>query len=310
MSYQNQKLDAGAAAESFSDHQINLPMKEVIRRLRMRAEPIKFFGENELDTFLRLRKIELDQPLDDLDRQKNDFQQALTNAHDEQANADAGQDGAEKKKAKPIARYVWDEVSERVLTQLGKGDDVKDQKVIRHFWRCILALWDEALELRGVEEKRSDAGQQARALFKQTQLYIKPLFQHLKASTTPFELVPHLTAIVLQCQNGDYHKAIDTYEQMAIGNAAWPIGVTQVGIHSRGGREKIESNKVAHILNDENQRKYIHAMKRLMTYCQERFPSEPSRSFEFNAMEGTTIYPVSESSALISRAKSTSVVPE
>ena len=44
---------------------------------------------------------------------------------------------------------------------------------------------------------------------------------------------------------------------MAIGNAPWPIGVTMVGIHARTGREKISARNVAHVLNDETQRKYI-----------------------------------------------------
>lgn len=44
---------------------------------------------------------------------------------------------------------------------------------------------------------------------------------------------------------------------MAIGNAPWPIGVTMVGIHARTGREKISSRNVAHVLNDETQRKYM-----------------------------------------------------
>ena len=52
-------------------------------------------------------------------------------------------------------------------------------------------------------------------------------------------------------------QAHDAYLEMAIGNAAWPIGVTMVGIHARTGREKISSRYVAHVLNDETQRKYI-----------------------------------------------------
>lgn len=54
-----------------------------------------------------------------------------------------------------------------------------------------------------------------------------------------------------------YTQANDAYLQMAIGNAPWPIGVTMVGIHARTGREKIFSKHVAHVLNDETQRKYI-----------------------------------------------------
>lgn len=55
----------------------------------------------------------------------------------------------------------------------------------------------------------------------------------------------------------EYLKAYDAYLRLAIGNAAWPIGVTNVGIHSRTGREKIFSQKIAHVLNDETQRKFI-----------------------------------------------------
>lgn len=78
-------------------------------------------------------------------------------------------------------------------------------------------------------------------------------------------------------------QASDAYLQMAIGNAPWPIGVTMVGIHARTGREKIFAQHVAHVLNDETQRKYIQALKRLMTQCQRMFPTVPSKSVEYNA---------------------------
>jgi pre-mRNA-splicing factor 18 len=70
---------------------------------------------------------------------------------------------------------------------------------------------------------------------------------------------------------------------MAIGNAPWPIGVTMVGIHARTGREKIFDRNVAHVLNDETQRKYIQAVKRLMTQCQKLFPTDPSRSVDYHS---------------------------
>ena len=43
----------------------------------------------------------------------------------------------------------------------------------------------------------------------------------------------------------EYVKANDWYFQLSIGNAAWPMGVTMVGIHERTGREKLESRHVA-----------------------------------------------------------------
>ncbi len=109
-------------------------------------------------------------------------------------------------------------------------------------------------------------------------------------------------------------QANDAYLQMAIGNAPWPIGVTMVGIHARTGREKIFSKHVAHVLNDETQRKYIQVwndrmnrsvsyyralcfladqwlavlyfqgLKRLMTICQKHFTTDPSKCVEYNAL--------------------------
>ena len=64
---------------------------------------------------------------------------------------------------------------------------------------------------------------------------------------------------------------------LAIGNAAWPMGVTMVGIHERAGRERIFSQNTAHVLNDEQSRKYVQAIKRIMTFCQHKYPNVPSK---------------------------------
>lgn len=90
---------------------------------------------------------------------------------------------------------------------------------------------------------------------------------------------------VVQCgMKRDYLAAMDEYIRLAIGNAPWPIGVTMVGIHERSAREKICTNSVAHIMNDETTRKYLQSVKRLMTFCQHRYPTDPSKSVEFNSL--------------------------
>ena len=83
----------------------------------------------------------------------------------------------------------------------------------------------------------------------------------LSVSTTrqvPADILLATRRIVCFCEQREYVKANDLYVQMAIGNAPWPIGVTMVGIHERGGRDRIKSNKVAHVMNDEMMRKYVH----------------------------------------------------
>ncbi|CAM4789402.1 unnamed protein product [Rotaria magnacalcarata] len=73
---------------------------------------------------------------------------------------------------------------------------------------------------------------------------------------------------------------------------AWPLGATMVGIHPRPGREKIASKHVAHVLNDETQRKYIQAVKRLVSRAQRLFPNDPSRCVDYGQRnDNVTIIP-------------------
>jgi len=71
-----------------------------------------------------------------------------------------------------------------------------------------------------------------------------------------------ISEIVHFMQLRQYSRANDSYLRLSIGNAAWPIGVTMVGIHERSAREKISTDQVAHVLNDEVSRKYIQSLKR------------------------------------------------
>lgn len=71
-----------------------------------------------------------------------------------------------------------------------------------------------------------------------------------------------LAEIVHFMQTRSYQKANDSYLRLSIGTAAWPIGVTSVGIHERSSQDKLYVDKIAHVLNDEVSRKWIQAVKR------------------------------------------------
>ena len=60
--------------------------------------------------------------------------------------------------------------------------------------------------------------------------------------------------------------------------------MTSVGIHERSSREKISHvmNGAAHIMNDEATRKYLQAIKRLLTFAQRAYPTDPSRCIDFD----------------------------
>ena len=79
-------------------------------------------------------------------------------------------------------------------------------------------------------------------------------------------------------QQREYVKAHDAYIRCAIGTAPWPMGITGTGIHERQGRQHLREDKVAHVMNDETQRKYLQSVKRLMTFAQKALPPDaPSK---------------------------------
>ena len=118
-------------------------------------------------------------------------------------------------------------------------------------------------------------------IFLQTKMYIKPLLKLLKKNTMSDDIRDSLSSMVKYIMHKDYILANEKYMEMAIGNAPWPIGVTNAGIHARPGRERIFSKHVAHVLNDESQRRWIQGLKRLVTKSQQYFPTDPSRMVEY-----------------------------
>jgi len=108
--------------------------------------------------------------------------------------------------------------------------------------------------------------------------YINPLFKQCKKREVDEGQLQNILKIIDFCIEGEFVKAHDAYMDVAIGRAAWPIGVTMVGIHARTGRSKIESQNVAHVMNSELQRKYLTSIKRLMTFAQSKRPDiHPSK---------------------------------
>lgn len=64
------------------DESVEIPRPDVIRRLRVRGEPIRLFGESDRDTQKRLRKLEIEQP-ELKEGWKNEFQAALDKVNEE-----------------------------------------------------------------------------------------------------------------------------------------------------------------------------------------------------------------------------------
>nr|XP_033813749.1 pre-mRNA-splicing factor 18 isoform X1 [Geotrypetes seraphini] len=266
---------------------MTLSRQEVIWRLRERGEPIRLFGETDYDAFQRLRKIEILAP--EVNKGlRNDLKAALDKIDQQYLNElVAGQESGEEDTQNDLKVHEENttiEELEALGESLGQGADDKDMDIITKVLKFLLGVWAKDLNGRENYVKRSVQGKLASATHKQTESYLRPLFRKLRKRTLPADIKESITDIIQFMLQREYVKANDAYLQMAIGNAPWPIGVTMVGIHARTGREKIFSKHVAHVLNDETQRKYIQGLKRLMTICQKHFPTDPSKCVEYNAL--------------------------
>jgi len=160
---------------------------------------------------------------------------------------------------------------------LGSNLIAKEDFVLRVF-KKLLKAWNRELVERTEIQKKSAQGKIETATYKQCKKHIKTAFKLLHTRQLPDDLLNPIYDIAQSLENREYVKAHDSYLRMAIGNAPWPMGVTMVGIHERSAREKIHSNQIAHVLNDETQRKYIQAFKRIMTFCQRKYPTDPSKT--------------------------------
>lgn len=262
---------------------VSLSPEEVTRRLRLLKEPKLLFGESEDMRCKRLAVAEKSVEMVD----------EATGG--QQANVHIALQRQEKKSA-VLRRELDDEESEEnpdlMASFKAAADAVGEanmtpEEIIDKRLRTWMAVWSEDLSKRSTEDKLSAAGKQADVRYKETKEYFRPLFHRLKNKTLDPELLAGFKLITDAMKDRNYLYAYKIYMGVAIGNSPWPIGVTHVGLHERANRERISfkyAHGNAHIMNDEASRKFIQALKRLMTFCQRRYPTDPSRCVDFDGV--------------------------
>ncbi|XP_010481613.1 PREDICTED: pre-mRNA-splicing factor 18-like [Camelina sativa] len=282
---------------------LNLPRQEVIRRLRFLKQPMTLFGEDDQARLDRLNYV-LKEGLFEVDSdmnegQTNDFLRDIAELKKRQKSGIMG--GRKRKSRDERGRDQGDrgETREDDLSGGESSDvdadkdmerlkanfeDLCDEDKILVFYKKLLIEWKQELDAMENTERRTATGKKMVATFKQCARYLTPLFNLCRKKGLPGDIRQALMVMVNHCIKRDYLAAMDHYIKLAIGNAPWPIGVTMVGIHERSAREKIFTNSVAHIMNDETTRKYLQSVKRLMTFCQRRYPTMPSKAVEFNSL--------------------------
>jgi pre-mRNA-splicing factor 18 len=152
---------------------------------------------------------------------------------------------------------------------------LSDAAIVQRFFQALLNQWEHDLNQRPDHEKHSAKGKNDLRSFEHCHEHILPLFRLCQQNTVPVDILHRVHLMVKFCEEGNFVKANDEYIKTAIGNAAWPIGLTMVGIHERTGRERISTAKVAHVMNNEMERKYLTSVKRLISFCQTKRPDVP-----------------------------------
>lgn len=240
------KEDAERASENAEK---DIEEEELIEKLRELDEPVRLFGENHRSRLRRYYRLV----------QRAASQQKMT-------------DGPIPTTLEPVSggqmiipAKIPKEQEDRLflLRQLGS------------YFNMVLSEWELALAKRDVTVRQSFQGKQAYNAMLQSRENMKPLFRRLEKSDLEDGLLEPIVEIVHKAQQRKYVDANDAYLRVSIGKAAWPIGVTMVGIHERSAREKLhQSDQQAHILSDEATRKYLQSIKRLLSFAQVRWPPE------------------------------------
>lgn len=281
-STQEQKLLENGGREG----EVDAPSEEALTALfRALQEPTFLFGENPASRLARYR--------------------SLTNSTTDTINT--------KKPRLPIptslALLPESEIKVPVPATLPTSSTGKHHLVrqLVTYFTLLLREWSLSLSLRDTSVQESYQGKQALAAYTQSLTAMVPLFRKLEHPDTlkppptnttkpkpgsgsssasngnqnnnglPDSILLPLLSIVGAAQERRYVDANDGYLRLSIGKAAWPIGVTMVGIHERSAREKLHEGEgagKAHVMGDEVTRKYLQAIKRCVSFAQTRWPPE------------------------------------
>jgi pre-mRNA-splicing factor 18 len=211
----------------------DLDKQEVKSRLRQLDEPVTIFGESDNARIRRLLKAEKKQ------QKKTEI---------ERENALLGGDRA----------------GLMIEPQNVRDDQETVNLQVRAYLKFLIAKWELVLK-----DNEATSDNEAYQILRQTDESVTILLNKLRKQSLHEDVFASLATLTMHLQQRDYRQANDTYIKMSIGNAAWPIGVTAVGIHARSAQDKITGkDQVANIMKSEDTRKWLTAVKRLITFAE------------------------------------------
>lgn len=174
------------------------------------------------------------------------------------------------------ATFIRDEIADESF-------DEKLHVQARKYIKALIKIWDTHLQtqvqaIHGDEglseldrEERSDENNDQKRILYETKRDLVRLLYKLRSRKLKREMLVSLTTILYYIQAKDFARANESYMKLSIGNVAWPIGIKDVGIHSRSALLKItgeDKSTTANIMLDDRTRRWITAIKRLITFAE------------------------------------------
>ncbi|TQS38515.1 hypothetical protein Golomagni_00978 [Golovinomyces magnicellulatus] len=215
--------------------------EELFQRLRVMGEPAKLFGESHKQRLQRYRN----------------FGTVMTNS------------------IIPTTLELLEEKDMKVTTVPKDKEGRKFLfRQLASYFTMVMTEWETALKKEKRDTFASKAAHNAMCQSKESMV---PLFRKFEKGDLDEGILEPIVEIVKAAQDRRYVDANDGYLRLSIGKAAWPIGVTMVGIHERSAREKLHENDKGHVMGDEITRKFLQSIKRCLSFAQVRWPPEDIR---------------------------------
>ncbi|KAI5302789.1 mRNA splicing protein prp18 [Ascosphaera pollenicola] len=228
---------------------------ELVERLREMKEPARLFGETHKGRILRYKRL------------KAAKSKALAEAKAKLSKGPI-----------PTTLELVPEIEMKVPDKPPKDPEARKYlfRQLVSWFTLVLTEWEIAMSKRDEATKETRQGKMAYNAMVQSRENMRPLFKKFERGELEESILEPVVEIVKDAQERRYVDANDAYLRLSIGKAAWPIGVTMVGIHERSAREKLSEggNGQAHIMSDEVTRKFLQSIKRCLSFAQVRWPPE------------------------------------
>lgn len=149
--------------------------------------------------------------------------------------------------------YVFENVCDQVYLWINK----------------VLSDWHQRLDLKYTTEEQKNNSHVNYTRYQESQEELKGLLVVLKKKGGDHDMITSVYHIMNCCLVREYIKANDKYIDLSIGKAPWPMGVAMLSI-----TVKRNAQKLSHVLTNQMTRRWMQAIKRLISVSQELYPNQ------------------------------------